>query len=93
MRVYPFVFGDWLAVPLASSCKGPPKFQVQHSADSVGMCQAGDESFEAARRENAAWRLWHRQRLQSEAEDGSVDVPPVTVIATRRDPVVFGGQH
>mmetsp|Transcript_39965 Transcript_39965/g.95378 ORF Transcript_39965/g.95378 Transcript_39965/m.95378 type:complete len:798 (+) Transcript_39965:103-2496(+) len=43
--------------------------------------KAGDESFEAARRENAAWRLWHRQRLQSEAEDGSVDVPPVTVIA------------
>lgn len=30
--------------------------------------KTGEESFEAARRENAAWRQWHRARLRGEAE-------------------------
>lgn len=36
--------------------------------------KTGEESFEAARRENAAWRQWHRARLRGEAEADQPDL-------------------
>lgn len=37
-------------------------------------CKEGDDSMEAARRENAAWRNWHKQRLRQESGEEITEV-------------------
>lgn len=42
-----------------------------------------DDAVEAARRENAAWRQWHKARTRAEEEEAKGYPPPGVKISTQ----------